>query len=122
MNHQVQVFEIDTATKPTEALRPIDGFAVTADTLDEARTAATERLTADGRVVRCLSFLKDGGFASVVYAPAPPPARSPPTSRSTHSATAPSCPTGCSYIGTLAFVRFSDRIRLSCVITHQMVH
>lgn len=74
MNHQVQVFEIDTATKPTEALRPIDGFAVTADTLDEARTAATERLTADGRVVRCLSFLKDGGFASVVYAPAPPPA------------------------------------------------
>jgi len=49
MNHQVQVFEIDTASKPTEPLRPIDGFAVTADTLDEARLAAAERLRADGR-------------------------------------------------------------------------
>jgi hypothetical protein len=72
MNHQVQVFEIDTATKPTEPLRPIDGFAVTAETLDEARLAATERLRSDGRVVRCLSFLKDGGLAAVVYPPAPP--------------------------------------------------
>lgn len=72
MNHQVQVFEIDTATKPTEPLRPIDGFAVTAETLDEARLAATERLRSVGRVVRCLSFLKDGGLAAVVYPPAPP--------------------------------------------------
>jgi hypothetical protein len=72
MNHQVQVFEIDTATKPTEPLRPIDGFAVTAETLDEARLAATERLRADGRVVRCLSCLKDGGLAAVVYPPSPP--------------------------------------------------
>ena len=72
MNHQVQVFEIDTATKPTEPLRPIEGFAVTAETLDEARVAATDRLRADGRVVRCLSFLKDGGLAAVVYPPAPP--------------------------------------------------
>ena len=71
MNHQVQVFEIDTATKPTEPLRPIEGFAVTAGSLDEARAAATERLRADGRVVRCLSFLKDGGLAAVVYPPAP---------------------------------------------------
>ena len=72
MNHQVQVFEIDTATKPTEPLRPIEGFAVTAETLDEARVAATDRLRADGRVVRCLSFLKDGGLAAVVYPQAPP--------------------------------------------------
>lgn len=67
MNHQVQVFEIDTASKPTEPLRPIEGFAVTADTLDEARRAATYRLTADGHAVRCISFLKDGGLAAVVY-------------------------------------------------------
>ena len=72
MNHQVQVFEIDTASKPTEPLRPLDGFAVTADTLEEARRAAAERLNADGRVVRCLSFLKDGGLAAVVYPPAAP--------------------------------------------------
>jgi len=72
MNHQVQVFEIDTGMKPTEPLRPIDGFAVTAATLDEARAAAADRLTADGRVVRCLSFLKDGGLAAVVYPPAAP--------------------------------------------------
>jgi hypothetical protein len=72
MNHQVQVFEIDTAMKPTEPLRPIEGFAVTAESLDEAREAATERLRADGRVVRCLSFLKDGGLAAVVYPPAAP--------------------------------------------------
>jgi len=72
MNHQVQVFEIDTAMKPTEPLRPLEGFAVTADTLDEARSAATSRLTSDGRAVRCISFLKDGGLAAVVYPPAPP--------------------------------------------------
>jgi hypothetical protein len=72
MNHQVQVFEIDTAMKPTEPLRPIEGFAVTAESLDDAREAATERLRADGRVVRCLSFLKDGGLAAVVYPPAAP--------------------------------------------------
>jgi hypothetical protein len=72
MNHQVQVFEIDTASKPTEPLRPIEGFAVTANTLDEARLAVADRLRADGRIVRCLSFLKDGGLAAVVYAPAPP--------------------------------------------------
>ena len=75
MNHQVQVFEIDTAQKPTEPLRPIDGFAVTADTLDEARTTAADRLSGDGRVVRCLSFLKDGGLAAVVYPPAAPPTK-----------------------------------------------
>jgi hypothetical protein len=75
MNHQVQVFEIDTATKPTEPLRPLEGFAVTADTLDEARSAATSRLTADGHAVRCISFLKDGGLAAVVYPPAPPPTK-----------------------------------------------
>lgn len=72
MNHQVQVFEIDVGGQPTEKLMPVEGFAVTADTLDEARSAATERLQADGRVVRCLSFLKDGGLAAVVYPPAPP--------------------------------------------------
>lgn len=83
MNHQVQVFEIDTATKPTEPLRPREGFAVTADTLDEARTAATERLRADGHVVRCLSFLKDGGIAAVVYpVPPPPTKRDKPARRS----------------------------------------
>lgn len=75
MNHQVQVFEIDTATKPTEPLRPLEGFAVTADTLDEARGAATSRLASDGRAVRCISFLKDGGLAAVVYPPAPPPTK-----------------------------------------------
>lgn len=70
MNHEVQVFEINTDMKPTEPLRPVEGFAVTADTLDEARHEATSRLAADGRTVRCISFLKDGGLAAVVYPPA----------------------------------------------------
>lgn len=69
MNHQVHVFEIDIAMKPTEPLRPLEGFAVTADTLDEARSAVTSRLTSDGRALRCISFIKGGGLAAIVYPP-----------------------------------------------------
>ena len=75
MNHQVHLFQIDRDAKPTDRPQPIEGFEVSADTHDEARTAALARLTADGRTVRALSFLADGGLAAVVTQP--PPAPSP---------------------------------------------
>ena len=70
MNHQVQVFEIARDAKPTERPRAIDGFAVTAATVEEARRAVLARLEGDGRSVRSLSFTADGGLAVVVHAEA----------------------------------------------------
>lgn len=74
MNHQVQVFEVDVAGKTPAAPKPSSAFAVSADTFDEAREFAAERLQTEGWVVRSLSFLKDGGIAAVVEVkpPAPP--------------------------------------------------
>ena len=74
MNHQVQVFEIARDAKPEERPQPAEGFAVTADTNDEVRRAALARLKSDGRTVRSISFLADGGLAVVVTQPAPAPA------------------------------------------------
>jgi hypothetical protein len=70
MNHQVQIFEVGKDAKPTERPRAIDGFAVTADTVEEARRAVLARLEAEGRSVRSLSFTADGGIAVVVHAEA----------------------------------------------------
>lgn len=75
MNHQVHLFQIDRDATPADRARPVEGFEVTADTHDEARKAALARLTSDGRTVRALSFLTDGGLAAVVTQP--PPAPSP---------------------------------------------
>ena len=75
MNHQVQVFEVARDAKPEDRPRPLDGFAVTADTLEEARRAALARLETDGRSVRSLSFTADGGLAAVVHAEVPEPAK-----------------------------------------------
>ena len=75
MNHQIHIFQIDRDAKPADRAQPIEGFEVTADSHDEARKAALARLTADGRTVRALSFLADGGLAAVVTQP--PPAPSP---------------------------------------------
>lgn len=79
MNHQVQVFEIAPDAKPENRPRAVEGFAVMADTLEDARRAAVARLQTDGRAVRSLSFLADGGLAAVVFPAAPHPA---PTARS----------------------------------------
>jgi hypothetical protein len=74
MNHQVQVFEIARDAQPGERPRAVDRFAVGAATIDDARRAALERLVADGRTVRSLSFLVDGGMAAVVNPPLAPAA------------------------------------------------
>jgi hypothetical protein len=71
MNRQVQVFEIDTEAKPSPCLRPVTGFAVTGTTVEEARRAALDRLAAEGRCVRSLSFCTDGGLVAVVEVRAP---------------------------------------------------
>ena len=77
MNFPVKVLEIPRDAKPETRAAPVSDFAVSADTLEDARRAALARLAADGRVVRTLSFTADGGIAAVVF-PAEPPA-SPPT-------------------------------------------
>jgi hypothetical protein len=74
MNHEVQVFEIAPDAKPADRPRAVPGFAVAGDTLEDARRAALERLRSDGRAVRSLSFVADGGLAAVVFPPSPPPA------------------------------------------------
>lgn len=75
MNHQVQLFQIDRDAKPTDRAQPVGSFAVTADSHEAARRAALAHLQAEGRTVRALSFLADGGLAAVVTQP--PPAPSP---------------------------------------------
>jgi hypothetical protein len=71
MNHQVQVFEVPQGAKPSESPRLLERFSVGGDTVDDARRAAMARLRADGRTVRALSFLAEGGLAAVVTPPAP---------------------------------------------------
>lgn len=73
MNHQVQIFHIDRDAKPADRPEPIGSFEVAADTREEARKAALTRLASDGRTVRVLSFLVDGGLAAVVTDPPPAP-------------------------------------------------
>ena len=73
MNHQVHIFEIDRDAKPAERAQPVRSFPVVASTHDQARAAALAQLAAEGRTVRSLSFLADGGLAAVVTQPAPAP-------------------------------------------------
>ncbi len=67
MNHEVRVFEIPKAARPEEKPRPLDGFAVTGETLEDARRAAIARFATDGRTVRSISFTEGGGLAAVVH-------------------------------------------------------
>jgi len=76
MNFPVKVLEIPRDAKPEERAVAASDFAVSADTLEDARRAALARLAADGRSVRTLSFMADGGLAAVVF-PAEPPAPTP---------------------------------------------
>jgi len=73
MNHQVHLYQIDRDAKPADPPQPTGRFQVTADTLDGARAAAIARLTAEGKTLRSLSFLADGGLAAVVMDPPPAP-------------------------------------------------
>ena len=82
MNHQVRVFELAKGAKIEEKPRPIDGFAVTAESLEDARRAVLARFSADGRAVRSISFTDGGGLAAVVHPPEPPASAAPPTARS----------------------------------------
>ncbi|MBI5549511.1 MAG: hypothetical protein HY901_36960 [Deltaproteobacteria bacterium] len=67
MNHQVRVLEIAPEAKAADRPRALDGFAVSADTLEEARRATAARREAEGLVVRSLSFLAAGGLVAVVH-------------------------------------------------------
>ena len=76
MNFSVKVLEIARDAKPEAKAVPATDFAVSAETLEDARRAALARLAADGRSVRSLSFTADGGIAAVVLPkakPVPPP-------------------------------------------------
>jgi hypothetical protein len=72
MDYPVKVFEITRDAEPDTKPTPAAGFAVSADTIEDARQAARARLTADGRTVRSLSFTADGGIAAVVLPKALP--------------------------------------------------
>lgn len=72
MNYQVQIFEVESASQTAKA-KPEASFAVTADTVDEARRLSAERLASGGRSVRAVSFLKEGGLAAVTEPMQPPP-------------------------------------------------
>ena len=73
MKYQVQLFHIDRDAKSSEQPQPAGGFEIIADTKDGARAATIARLTAEGKTVRSLSFLADGGLVSVVTEPSPAP-------------------------------------------------
>lgn len=77
MNHQVQVYEIARDAKPDERPRAVERFAVSGETNEDARRVALARLATDGRTVRSISFLVDGGLAAVVTQPASAPAAAP---------------------------------------------
>jgi len=72
MELTVNIYEI-ARDAPAEARpTPGAGFTVRGDTVEEARRAVLERLAAEGRAVRSLSFTADGALAAVVMPPATP--------------------------------------------------
>lgn len=77
MQYTIKVFQIVRDAGPEAKPSPAGEFAMSAETVEDARRAALERLAADDRPVRSLSFTADGGMAAVVY-PAPTPAVPPP--------------------------------------------
>jgi len=72
MEYRVNVYEIARDAKPEVKPTPAGELTVRADTIEEARRAALERLAADGRAVRSLSFTTDGAMAAVVMPLAKP--------------------------------------------------
>jgi hypothetical protein len=72
MEYRVNVYEIARDAKPEAKPTPAGDFAVSADTVEDARRAALDRLARDGRPVRSLSFTTDGSLAAVVMPPAKP--------------------------------------------------
>lgn len=74
VDHQVKLFQLARDARPDAAPVPIEGFAVSAETLDGARSTALERLAAANREVRAISFLRGGGLAAVVHPPSTRPA------------------------------------------------
>jgi hypothetical protein len=69
MDHQVRLFELRKDAKATDAPAPIGGFAVNAETLEDARRKAVARLAGEHREVRSLSFAEEGGIVAVVHPP-----------------------------------------------------
>ena len=77
MQYLVKLLEIACDAKPEVKPTPAGEFAVSGETVEDARRAVLERLAAEARAVRCLSFTADGGIVAVVHPPAPAP--SPPS-------------------------------------------
>ncbi|MBN2204251.1 MAG: hypothetical protein JW767_04435 [Thermoleophilia bacterium] len=82
MQFSVRILEIARDAKPDVRPTPAGEFTVSGETVEIARRTVLEKLAADGRTVRCLSFTTDGGVAVVAYPPAPaPPPHSPAARR-----------------------------------------
>jgi len=81
LQYLVKLLEIARGAKPDVKPTPAGEFAVSAETVEDARRSVIERLAAEARAVRCLSFTADGGIAVVVYPPAPAPSPPAPARR-----------------------------------------
>jgi hypothetical protein len=81
MQYMVRLLEIARDAKPEVKPTPAGEFAVSAETVEDARHAVLKRLAAEARAVRCLSFTADGGIVAVVYPPAPAPSPPAPARR-----------------------------------------
>ena len=81
MDFMVKVFELTREAKPDEKPTELSSFAVSGETAEDARRAAAVRLEAEGRSIRSLSFLADGGLAAVVFPPIPKPTQKPRSRR-----------------------------------------
>jgi hypothetical protein len=81
MQYLVKLLEIARDAKPEVKPTPAGEFAVSAEAVEDARRSVIERIAAEARAVRCLSFTADGGIVAVVYPPAPGPAPAPSARR-----------------------------------------
>ncbi len=71
MDYPVKIFEMASDAKPGDRPRELPGFAVSGETVEDARRSVLARLGGERRTVRTLSFTADGGLAAVVLPPAP---------------------------------------------------
>jgi len=81
MDYPVKIFEVASDARSGDRPRELPGFAVSGETVEDARRAVMARLHDERRTIRTLSFTADGGLAAVVLPPAPAAPPPAPTRR-----------------------------------------
>ncbi len=69
MQFNVQLFEVQKDAPRDELPKKVKTFSVQANSIDQARKVATQRVKDEKRDIRVCSFLKDGGLAIVAFPP-----------------------------------------------------